>query len=361
MKLSVSLAKRSYPIFINEKIDFYSSILEFCPATKYIIVTNDTILKIYENHLSDWKRNLPDSSIIVIPDGEKYKNMKTLNYILDEALKLECDRKSVMIAFGGGVVGDITGFAASVLLRGINYIQIPTTLLAAVDSGVGGKTAVNNSIGKNLIGSFWQPKMVWIDTKYLDTLPDREFIAGCGEIAKYGYIGQKRTFEFITQNFEKICNRSNSEMQEAIVRSIKIKTDIVSRDETETGERALLNFGHTFAHAFEKIYGYGTLLHGEAVMLGINCAVKLATRMNLIKKERAKILNQSLKILRIPEIPHKISANSIYRAMNSDKKKANGKLKFVLPTSIGKSKILDNVNKKDVISVLDEVFDSWIF
>lgn len=362
MKLSVYLEKRSYPIFINEKPeDFYASVLEFCPATKYAVVTNDTIFNIYENHLSDWKRNLPNSSIIVIPDGEKYKNMKTLSYILDETSKLGCDRKSAIIAFGGGVVGDVAGFAASIFMRGINYVQVPTTLLAAVDSSVGGKTAVNNSTGKNLIGTFWQPKIVWIDTKYSDTLLEREYFAGCGEIAKYAYIGQKKTFEFITRNFEKIRRRSKQEVQEAIIRSVKIKAGIVSRDETEAGDRALLNFGHTFAHAFEKIYGYGALLHGEAVILGIHCAVKLATRINLIRKARAKTINESLKILKVPAIPHKVSSNSIYRAMFSDKKRDGEKLKFVLPTAVGKSEIFENVNKKDVISVLDEVFDSWIF
>ena len=361
MKLSVSLAKRSYPIFINEKADFYSTVSQVCPATKYIIVTNETLFGIYENHLSDWKRNLAGASIIVIPDGEKFKNMKTLNYILDETFKLNPDRKCAIIAFGGGVVGDLAGFAASVFLRGINYVQVPTTLLAMVDSSVGGKTAVNHAAGKNLIGSFWQPKFVWIDTKFLSTLPDREYIAGCGEIAKYGYIGKKDSFDFIMQNFEKICRRAACETEEAIIRSIQIKAKIVSRDETETGERALLNFGHTFAHAFEKIYGYGTLLHGEAVMLGINCAVKLATRTNLLQKNQAKILNDSLKILKFPAVPHKISSNTIYRAMFSDKKKADGKLKFVLPTAVGKSEIVENVDKKDVISVLDEVFDSWIF
>ena len=361
MKVSVSLAKRNYPIFINEKADFYSTIKENCPATKYIIITNETIAKIYENHLSDWKRNLPDSALIVIEDGEKYKNMKTLNNILDEMFKQSPDRKAAVIAFGGGVIGDIAGFASSMFLRGINYIQVPTTLLAMVDSSVGGKTAVNHSSGKNLIGAFWQPKMVWIDTKFLDTLPQREYLAGCGEIAKYGYIGGKKMFEFIQDNFEKICRRDKFATEEAVIKSIEIKAHIVSKDETETGMRALLNFGHTFAHAFEKIYGFGTLLHGEAVMLGINCAVKLSTRMNLLNKKQAKTLNSSLKILKNPAIPHKISSGAIYRAMFSDKKKADGKLKFVLPTAIGKSEIIDNVDKKDVISVLDAEFDSWIF
>jgi len=230
-----------------------------------------------------------------------------------------------------------------------------------VDSGVGGKTAVNHSAGKNLIGSFWQPKLVWIDTKFLSTLPDREYIAGCGEIAKYGYISNKDCFDFIVQNFEKICQRDIEKTEEAIIRSIQIKAKIVSKDETETGQRALLNLGHTFAHAFEKIYGYGTLLHGEAVMLGITCAVKLSVRTNLIKKKQAKALTRSLKILKNPPVPHKVSSNSIYRAMASDKKKADGKLKFVLPVALGKSQIVENVDKKDVISVLDEVFDSWIF
>lgn len=361
MKISVSLGKRAYPIFINENADFYSAVKENCPATKYIIITNETIAKIYENHLSDWKRNLPDSEIIVIEDGEKYKNVKTLNKILDEMFKQNPDRQSAVIAFGGGVVGDIAGFAASMFLRGINYIQVPTTLLAMVDSSVGGKTAVNHSSGKNLIGAFWQPKMVWIDTKFLDTLPQREYLAGCGEIAKYGYIGGKKMFEFFVNNFEKICNRDKAATEEAIIKSIEIKANIVSKDETETGMRALLNFGHTFAHAFEKIYGFGTLLHGEAVMFGISCAVKLSARLDLIKKKQAKILCSSLKILKYPTIEHKVLSGAIYRAMFSDKKKADGKLKFVLPTAIGKSEIIDNVDKKDIISVLDAEFDSWVF
>jgi 3-dehydroquinate synthase len=361
MKVSVSLAKRTYPIFINEKVDFYAAVKENCPATKYIIITNETIANIYENHISDWKRNLPDASVIVIEDGEKHKNMKMLNHILDEMFKLNPDRKAAIIAFGGGVIGDIAGFAASVFLRGINFVQVPTTLLAMVDSSVGGKTAVNHFSGKNLIGAFWQPKMVWIDTKFLDTLSEREYLAGCGEIAKYGYIGGKKTFDFIQNNFEKICRREKLATEEAVIKSIEIKARIVGKDETETGMRALLNFGHTFAHAFEKIYGFGTLLHGEAVMLGISCAVKLSMRLNLIKKKQAKILNESLKILKNPAIPHKVSSGAIYRAMSCDKKKSDGKLKFVLPTAIGKSEIIDNVDKKDVISVLDAEFDSWVF
>jgi 3-dehydroquinate synthase len=361
MKLFVSLAKRSYPIFINENADFYQVVSQNCPATKYIIITNETIAGIYENHLSDWKRNLPNSSLIVIADGEKYKNMRTLNSILDETFRLNPDRKAAIIAFGGGVIGDIAGFAASIFLRGINYIQVPTTLLAMVDSSVGGKTAVNHNSGKNLIGSFHQPKLVWIDTKFLDTLDERQYLAGCGEIAKYAYIGGKKTFDFISENFEKICSRDKKITVEAIQKSIEIKAEIVGKDETETGVRALLNFGHTFAHAFEKIYGYGTLLHGEAVTLGIICAVKLAERTNLIKKKRASIIKSSLKMLKKPVIPHKVTSNAIYRAMLSDKKKADGKLNFILPVALGKSQIIKNVDKKNVISVLDEEFDSWIF
>lgn len=361
MKLSVSLARRSYPIFINEKTDFYEAVLTNCPASKYIIVTNETIANLYENHLSDWKRNLPDASVIAVPDGEKYKNMKTLNFILDEMFKLNPDRKSAVIAFGGGVVGDIAGFASSMFLRGVNYIQAPTTLLSMVDSSVGGKTAVNHGSGKNLIGSFYQPKMVWIDTKFLETLPEREYLAGCGEIAKYGYIGGKKIFDFTVENFEKICARDENLCVEAIKKSIEIKAKIVAKDETETGLRALLNFGHTFAHAFEKVYGFGTILHGEAVALGIDCEVKLATRMNLLSKNDAKKLNASLKILKKATVPHKVAASAIYRAMFSDKKKADGKLVFVLPVSAGKCEIITNVDKKNIISVLDEEFDSWVF
>ncbi|MCL2844302.1 MAG: 3-dehydroquinate synthase [Chitinivibrionia bacterium] len=365
MKLQVSLAKRSYPIFINENANFYETVKSNCPANKYIIITNDTIAKLYENHLSDWKRNLPDASVVVIPDGEKYKNMKTLNFIMDEMFKQNPDRKAAVIAFGGGVVGDIAGFAASMFLRGVNYIQVPTTLLSMVDSSVGGKTAVNHSSGKNLIGSFYQPKMVWIDTKFLETLPEREYLAGCGEIAKYGYIGGKKMFEFITGgndcHFEKICARDKDLCVEAIQKSIEIKAKIVGKDETETGQRALLNFGHTFAHAFEKVYGFGTLLHGEAVVLGIDCEVKLAERLGLLKKKDVKVLSASLKILKKPNIPHKVASGAIYRAMFSDKKKADGKLVFVLPVACGKSEIINNVDKKNIISVLDEEFGSWVF
>ena len=361
MKVSVSLAKRTYPIFINEKVDFYAAVKENCPATKYIIITNETLANLYENHISDWKRNLPNASVIVIEDGEKHKNMKTLNRILDEMFKLEPDRKAAIIAFGGGVIGDIAGFAAALFLRGINFVQVPTTLLAMVDSSVGGKTAVNHSSGKNLIGAFWQPKMVWIDTKFLETLPEREYLAGCGEIAKYGYIGGKKMFDFIQNNFDKICRRDKQATEEAVVKSIQIKAHIVGKDETETGMRALLNFGHTFGHALEKVYGFGTLLHGEAVMLGIGCAVKLSTRIGLIKNKQAKILNESLKTLKNPAIPHKVSSGAIYRAMFSDKKKADGKLNFILPTAIGKSEIVGNVEKKDVIAVLDAEFDGWVF
>lgn len=355
MKLVVGLGERSYDILINEPVSFTDTVKQRFAGRSFVIVTNTTIAELYKEELQDYGREL-DALLCTIEDGEQYKNFDTLNTILDTLLESKFDRKTVIIAFGGGVVGDITGFAASIFLRGVEFVQVPTTLLAMVDSSVGGKTGINHDMGKNLIGSFHQPSLVWIENRFLRTLPEREFIAGMGEVFKYGFIGGMNMLYFIADNREKLLANSEAIVESAIRRSVEIKAKIVEEDEKESGVRALLNFGHTFGHALERYYKYTGILHGEGIYWGIKCAITLGKKVGTVGSNDIEMYDSLVDKLPLPVLPNKPDCNELYRSMFSDKKTVGGNIRFILPTTPGSSKIVGNIDKKLVIDTLEEVF-----
>ncbi len=360
MELTVQLGPRSYPIIIEQNIsDSLPAILKKqFPRSRFAIITNTTIEQLYRKKINSWMQQM-DCKLHAIPDGEQYKTLDTWKEILDFLIQSKFERSSIIIALGGGVVGDITGFAASAFLRGVSFVQIPTTLLAMVDSSVGGKTAVDHPSGKNLIGAFNQPKMVIVDTLFLDTLPQREFISGYAELFKYGFIGGKPMFDFIDNNNEAMLNKSQSALLEGIKRSIEIKANIVEQDEFETkGLRALLNFGHTFAHSLERYFNFSQILHGEAVLWGIKCAVELGKRIKSIESADYQNYDSLVDRMPLPEIPAISDFSAIYDMMFTDKKVESGKINFVIPAGPGESVVKGDIAKEVIVKVLERVFRS---
>lgn len=355
MKIPVKLDQRTYNVHIDESGSLTDQLKMIFPNRKFVLITNSTLNKLFSSTITKWENEIPLKKFI-IKDGEQYKNLETWINILDFLLNKRCDRSTVIIAFGGGVVGDIAGFAASTMLRGIDFIQIPTTLLAMVDSSVGGKTGVNHPMGKNLIGAFYQPKLVWITTNILDSLPERDFNSGYAEIYKYGFIGERDMFKFIKENHDSIIARNKTVLREAIKRSVEIKARIVAEDERESGTRALLNFGHTFGHALEKFFGFEKIMHGEGVYWGISCAVNLGRRTGTISPQDYETYNEILEKQKLPILPSAVDISSLYQSMFSDKKVLSGKLRFVLPTKPGKSVIVSDINETDILATLKEVF-----
>jgi 3-dehydroquinate synthase len=356
-QFNVQLGVRSYPVFIGNTIarDLGTSLTHRFPKRQFALVTNATIAKLFTPIIAQWKEQF-SPLMIIIPDGEQYKTIATWQYVLDKMLEAKLDRSAVMLAFGGGVVGDITGFAAACFMRGVDYVQIPTTLLAMVDSSVGGKTGVDHAWGKNLIGAFHQPKMVWADTAFLDILPEREFNAGLSELFKYAFIGGGGMFSFISDHFGLLLKRDRAVLAEGIRRSITIKAHAVSGDEREeTGRRTILNFGHTFGHALERECGYTGILHGEAIWWGMRCACDMGMRLKTIP-EASLPLYEMMRKKMIPISPPKgVGDDALFQAMFSDKKTTAGKLHFVLPTEPGSVMIKNDVPKDAVINTLRHV------
>jgi 3-dehydroquinate synthase len=315
--------------------------------TKVAIVTNPTVSKLHLDKLLA-QIDCKDLSVVTIPDGEKYKNLDTVVDILDELFNKKLDRKSQLIAFGGGVIGDMTGFTASLYQRGISFIQIPTTLLSQVDASVGGKTGVNNRFGKNLIGAFYQPKAVYIDIDFLDTLPKREFSAGVAEIIKMAVMFDADYFEFLED-----ADLSDKEtLKRVIGRSIELKAWVVNQDEKEAGIRAVLNYGHTFAHVIENETEYKKYLHGEAVAIGIVMANRLAHKLGLMGVEQMERV-KSLLIKHSLPIEYNIEdIDAFYDKFFLDKKSANSKIKFILPEGIGSFEVRDDIDEDIVKSIL---------
>ncbi|MFM7557167.1 MAG: 3-dehydroquinate synthase, partial [Alphaproteobacteria bacterium] len=280
--INLDLAEKSYKIMVGADI-FQKQIREFLDKNKYskiVILCDENVNKFYNKLIS---QTLPNSNLIIINQGESSKSFKNFNQICEKILKIGIDRKSLIVAIGGGVVGDLAGFCASVLLRGIDFIQIPTTLLSMVDSSVGGKTAINSRYGKNLIGSFYQPKLVICDINFLESLNQREFKSGYGEVVKYGLIYDAEFFKYLQENLAKIFSKDNETLINIVEKSCLIKAEIVSKDEKENNIRALLNFGHTFGHAIETEAKYSSaILHGEAIALGMAMASKLSKDLNFI-------------------------------------------------------------------------------
>ena len=315
--------------------------------TNVVVVTNPTVsgyhLDTLLSHVKAAKLN-----IVTIPDGEEYKTLETVEMILNECFEHKLDRKSLLIAFGGGVIGDMTGFTASIYQRGIDFIQIPTTLLSQVDASVGGKTGVNNIYGKNLIGAFYQPKAVYIDPAFLETLPPREFAAGVAEIVKMAVMFDRSYFEFLQQaNF-----KDTETLKEVIRKSVELKAWVVNQDEKESGIRAVLNYGHTFGHVVENETKYTTYLHGEAVAIGIVMANALAVELGMLTAEEAEEVKALLKKASLPTDYTINNVDDFYEHFFLDKKSAKGSIKFILPEGIGNHKIVSDIDESVVKKVL---------
>ncbi len=339
--LNVALAKRSYPIHIGRGlITDASLILPHLKRKHAAIVTNTTVAPLYLAQLSDALQAAGVQVIpIILPDGEAYKNSDTLNSIYDALLQNRCERSTTLIALGGGVIGDLTGYAAATFLRGVPFIQIPTTLLSQVDSSVGGKTGINHPLGKNMIGAFYQPQLVLADIDTLQTLPPREFSAGVAEVIKYGLIRDAHFFDWLEHQMPQLMQLDEAVLSEAIYRSCQNKADVVARDEHEQGERALLNLGHTFGHAIENAMGYGVWLHGEAVAAGTMMAADLSQRMDWLSADDVARIKNSLLAANLPLTPPKLGTAKYLDLMGLDKKVENGKIRLVLQQGIGRAVI----------------------
>ncbi len=315
--------------------------------TKIVIVTNTTIEKLHLNYLLE-NIKAKHISVIAIKDGERYKNMDTVLTILDHCFTQKLNRQSTLIAFGGGVVGDMVGFAASIYQRGIKFIQIPTTLLSQVDASVGGKTGINNKFGKNLIGSFHQPSAVYIDKYFLNTLPPREFSAGVAEIVKMAVCFDKKFFIWLQNN-----RLNDKNIQKAIELSVKTKAYVVAKDEKERGVRAALNYGHTFAHVIENETNYKLYLHGEAVSIGIVMANNLCVSLGFMTQNEAKQIKQLLQSYNLPIYYNIKNVEKFYDKFFLDKKSTDDKIKFILPKNIGQYIITLDLEKYDIIKTLE--------
>ena len=343
--LRVELGERAYPIHIGERLLTAANLLlPYLDLPRVAIVTNTTVAPLYLAQLSAALRAQGVETIsIVLEDGERYKNWATLNRIYDALLEQRCDRKTTLIALGGGVVGDLAGFAAATYMRGIPFVQVPTTLLAQVDSSIGGKTGINHPLGKNMIGAFYQPRLVLADTAVLATLPQRELSAGLAEVIKHGLIRDESFVAWLEQNVEKLLACDAETLAHAVRRCCEIKAAVVAEDERETGARALLNFGHTFGHAIESALGYGEWLHGEAVAAGMAMAAELSRRMGFIAQADADRIVALLKRAKLPVAQPGIAPARLLELMAVDKKTEGGRLRFVLLDRIGAASIRDQV------------------
>ena len=335
--LTVDLGERSYPIHIGAGLlDRAELLLPHLAQKRVAIVTNTTVGPLYLDRLT---ATLTGAGVevlpIVLPDGEAYKNWETLNHIFDALLGARAERKTTLIALGGGVIGDLTGFAAASYQRGVPFIQVPTTLLAQVDSSVGGKTGINHPLGKNMIGAFYQPRVVLADTATLDTLPDRELSAGLAEVIKYGLIRDLPFLEWLEANMEQLVARDAEALAYAIRRSCENKAEVVAADERESGQRALLNLGHTFGHAVEAGMGYGVWLHGEGVAAGTMLAADLSRRMGNITQADQDRIAALFKRAHLPTVAPNLGEAAYMNYMGVDKKVESGKLRFVLFRAVG--------------------------
>ncbi len=342
-QVHIELADRSYPIAIGSAlIQAAESFAKLPKASQVLIVTNTTVAPLYAQQLKTaLLQHYPKVHMLELPDGEVFKTWETLNLIFDVLLQNECDRKTVLFALGGGVVGDMTGFAAASYMRGVPFVQVPTTLLAQVDSSVGGKTAINHPLGKNMVGAFYQPQRVVCDLDTLKTLPARELSAGLAEVIKYGPIADMVFLNWIELNIDDLMAGDAGALAKAIQRSCEIKAEVVGQDERESGLRAILNFGHTFGHAIESGMGYGQWLHGEAVGCGMVMAAELSQRLGLIEPAFVQRLKQLIQKAGLPVVGPKLSATDnagrYLELMRVDKKTEAGELRFVLINGPGQA------------------------
>jgi len=353
--LEVNLGDRSYPIFIgNALMQQYELYSPFFASHQVLVVTNETVWPLYGEVFVAGLQAHGKVDSVVLPDGEQYKNLEVLNKVFDALLEKKHNRKTTIVALGGGVVGDMSGFAASAYQRGVGFVQVPTTLLAQVDSSVGGKTAVNHPLGKNMIGAFYQPQCVLIDVDVLNTLPDRELSAGLAEVIKYGLIADAAFFDWLEANIERLLSRDKEALTYAIERSCQIKAEVVAEDEKESGRRAILNLGHTFGHAIEASEGYGSWLHGEAVAAGMVMACDLSQRLGWIdasvsQRSQDLLLKASLPV----KPPENMSPDVFMKYMSVDKKVLDGSLRLVLLKALGEAVVTSDFDHDQLAKTLN--------
>jgi 3-dehydroquinate synthase len=354
--LTVALAERSYAIDIGAGlIDDPARFAPHVRGRTAAIVTNETVAPLYQQRLlTTLERAGARTHGVTLPDGEEYKTWQTLDRVFEVLLKARVGRSGVIVALGGGVVGDIAGFAASAYQRGIAHLQVPTTLLAQVDSSVGGKTAINHALGKNMIGAFHQPVAVVADTSTLATLPSREYAAGLAEIVKYGAIFDTAFLDWIESHEKALLAREAGALAHAILRSCEIKADIVARDERESGARALLNFGHTFGHAIESASGYGRLLHGEAVAIGMAMAARFSARLGRIPAAAPERLTRLLERLGLPVQAPRFPVDTWLQYMGRDKKNEDGRITLILLDAVGRGAVVKDAPAAKLREFLEE-------
>jgi len=358
--LNVDLGARSYPIYIGENLLADADILtRYFHGQQIVVISNQTVAPLYMRPLLTTLS--PAAPIeIILPDGEQHKTLATVSSIFDQLLEKRCARDTTIIALGGGVIGDITGFAAACYQRGVDFIQIPTTLLSQVDSSVGGKTGVNHPLGKNMIGAFYQPSCVVADINTLRTLPARELSAGLAEVIKYGVIADRQLFTWLQNNMSSLLALESNAIAYAVEQSCRCKADIVSSDEQEkSGRRALLNLGHTFGHAIETGLGYGVWLHGEAVGCGMVLAAQFSQRLGWIDENDVDQITQLISSARLPtQLPQTLTPDRMIELMSIDKKVREGKLYLVLLKSIGNACLTSDYDPAQLHQMLMELHQS---
>jgi 3-dehydroquinate synthase len=356
MPIRVHLDKRSYDIILNAGLaDFGPFARKLTGGSLALVVTDQNILAYAEKAVASLRGGGFQTEMAVLPPGEAQKSLATASQLYDRLADLHADRKTTVVAVGGGVIGDLAGFMAATFARGLPLLMVPTTLLAMVDSSVGGKVAVNHARAKNLIGAFHQPSCVWIELSALDTLPEREYRSGLAEVVKYGVSLDANFLEFLERNAQEILQRRPQPLVVVVDTCCKLKASIVEKDEREeTGLRMVLNYGHTFAHAFETVAGYGHWLHGEAVAAGMVCASRLAERRGLIPAELTERQRRLLARFGLPTAPERWPVSDLVEAMRSDKKALAGRMRFILPRRLGEVALFDDIPETEVRRVLEE-------
>ena len=343
--LSVALGERSYPIHVGTGLLARADLIVPHLARKNVaIVTNSTVAPLFMEQLADALAHANVEVVrMILPDGEEHKDWRTLNMVFDALIDKRCGRDTTLIALGGGVIGDLAGFAAATYQRGVRDIQVPTTLLAQVDSSVGGKTAINHALGKNMIGVFHQPRVVLADMDTLETLPERELRSGLAEVIKHGLVRDTEFFAWIENNIDRLLARDPEALEHAVLRSVAIKAEIVGQDERENGLRRVLNFGHTFGHAIETGLGYGIWLHGEAVAAGMAMAADLSRQLGYLSDADTRRIHSLLERAGLPTAAKGISAAHMQQLMSIDKKVKEGRIHFVLLERLGAATLRDDV------------------
>ncbi|MEW5249562.1 3-dehydroquinate synthase [Microbulbifer discodermiae] len=353
-RFNVELGDRGYPIVIGRQLLGDPQQLQpYIHGDQVLIVTNETVAPLYLDTLRKGLRGVGQVDLVELADGEAFKNLDTLNRIFDTLLQRRHNRSTTLVALGGGVVGDMTGFAAACYQRGVNFVQVPTTLLAQVDSSVGGKTGVNHPLGKNMIGAFYQPQLVLADMDTLQTLPERELSAGLAEVIKYGLICDAPFFAWIEAHMEELLRRDTQILAHAVQLCCRAKATVVAEDEREQGRRAILNFGHTFGHAIESVQGYGQWLHGEAVAAGMVMAAELSRLQGYIDAELVARIRTLLQRAGLPqEAPEDMAREDFFTAMAVDKKVVDGRLRLVLLRRLGEAMVVDDTPRERIAEAL---------